>query len=82
MKNWSSKCEKLRDGYVRDVYNQNILHAGHLDKLINGESLRNYIENKKYGELHKINEDIFLWLLTDEELDMARKHLYKTDIVI
>ncbi len=82
LQKWNKSCELIRDGYIRDVYNENIVSTKHLGYKVNGETLEAYILKNKAGELELINSDIYLWKINDDRLEDVRDYLYKGTIVI
>lgn len=64
------------------MYNENILSLKHLTRLVNGQSLKQYIVENNIGSLQIINQELTIWKLDDIQLQIARKHLYESEIVI
>jgi len=71
---FSKGCEKLQEGYIRDVYKENVLSPIHLNRMVNGRKLSEIIVTEDIGSLKSINEELILWKLNDEVLNAARKH--------
>lgn len=79
---WQAGCEKIQSGHIRDVYNENILSQKHLTRLVNRKSLKQYIEEDNIGSLQIINQELTIWKLDDIQLQIARKDLYESEVVI
>jgi hypothetical protein len=79
---WLSKCEKISEGFLRDIYEENVLSTAQLNHSINGRSLKEFIVSENMGELSMINNDVFFWKLNDDQLKKCREILYKTDLLI
>jgi hypothetical protein len=79
---WRNNCEKIKDGFIRDIYNENVLHEVALHKTVNGGTLSDYIVNNGIGQLIHVLDKLYLWKLTDAELKSAKKILYKSSLVI
>lgn len=73
MQNWSKNCEKIQQGYIREIYKENLLNQIHLDRLINGRSLKEIIIGDNLGTLNNINHYLFLWKLNDSQLIFAKQ---------
>lgn len=79
---WRFNCEKLADGYFRDIFPINIVSNKHIENKIGNKSIKEIIIENKLGQLEHIIDDIFYWNLDDKQLKQAREILYKTDYVI
>lgn len=79
---WLKDCEKISEGHLRDIYEENILNTAHLSFSVNNKTLKEYIESEKMGELRTIDNDTFLWILNVSQLKKSREYLYKTNILI
>jgi len=82
LQRWLDNCEKIQNGYLRDVYNENILHQKHLEMLVNEKSLKQCILKNDMGTLEPINQELSFWKLDDRQLKTARDYLYKLEIII
>lgn len=82
LQNWCTNCDRIQTGFLRDVYEENLINKNHLEKEINGRSLRQFIADNNLGVLHQINDFIFFWRLEDNQLGKARDLLYNTAILI
>jgi hypothetical protein len=79
---WQFNCEKIQDGYHRDIYKGNFLGPRHLGKFISGKTLEILIKNERLGILKSINEKLFYWELDGDQLSRARKLIYKSDLLV
>lgn len=79
---WRQDCEKITTGYLRDIYNKNILSETHLGSQVNGQQLKNYILGRSVGSLTSISNDLSLWILDDMQVDIVRKEIRKSGILI
>ncbi len=60
---WNHECELIQSGFVRGVYDVNILTQTHLQKLVNGVALGDIIGREQFGTLDKINDHGLLYPL-------------------
>jgi len=74
---WFKNRESFDDGILRDIFRFNWLNQKQLEINYNNYSLKEYIEQEKKGDLLKINEEIYLWILKDNELNSIRNEMYK-----
>ena len=79
---WRRDCEKITTGFLRDIYNRNILSKTHLERQVNGKQLKSYILGGAVGYLTSITDDLSLWILNDMQLDMVRKEIRNSGILI
>lgn len=79
---WRQDCEKLTKGFLRGIYNKNILNQAQLKANINGMQLESYVIENSLGSLIFINNDISLWILDDKQVSIAREIIAKTNILI
>jgi len=63
IQSWAKNCEKIKEGYIRDIYTTNILSVKSLTNTINKKPLKELIEGENIGKLIQINEDLFIWEL-------------------
>jgi hypothetical protein len=78
---YSSK--RYRTGLLRDIYPYNILTSAHLEQVINGETLEQWIKkNSSHGTLEKITDDHWLWSLTPEQIPAVQEALYPSGILL
>lgn len=82
IRNWNKNCEKIKAGFIRDVYEDNILHTHHLEKQVSNSSLNQFIKDHNLGNLKEINKNIHFWRLDEPHLGVARGFLYKTQLLI
>lgn len=82
LQNWQKNCEKIQDGFFRDIYSENIITRKHLRRMLNEITFEEYIKSEKFGQLVSINDETYLLNIEQENLERARKSLYKTDLVI
>lgn len=79
---WLKNCEKISQGYLRDIYEENILNADQLNKPLNGGSLKDYIVSENMGEISMINNEVFCWKMNQTQLKESRDFIYKTSLLI
>lgn len=82
LKRWFNECEKISAGYIRDIFQENFIIEKHLDFDIRGENLRQIIVLNNLGSLEPIEKEAYYWKLTQDQLDLARKLLYNSGILI
>lgn len=69
------------DGYLRDVYEQNLLGDLHLSRTIEGMSLDSWIREGGRGSLKQV-ADRWLWSLTPEEIHRCRFALNQAGLLL
>lgn len=79
---FSKNCEKIQEGFIRDVYKENILSPIHLNRMVNGQKLSELIESEKIGQLSSINEDLFFWELKEDEVKKTKERINKSGLII
>ncbi|RXK86137.1 hypothetical protein [Filimonas effusa] len=82
LKAWQTKSELIQKGYIRGVFDINLLSKAHLSFLIDGRPLEWHIENEDWGRVFSINPDIYIWQLSDEEIKLSRNSLDKSEILL
>jgi len=70
------------DKRLRDVYPTNFLSDGHLALIVNGVTLRTWIEKRKVGELTPLCGDLWTWRLPDEAIEGVGKILKSAGALI
>lgn len=80
---WVANCEQIKYGYIRDVFNENLLTNAHLTKKGNfGKPLVDEILDRKLGNIESVNSDIFNWQMNEVQLTLARDFIYQSDFII
>ena len=67
---------------LRDVYPINFLTSGHLARTIDGLSLKAWVATRRYGRLTEMQQGVWTWELTDEEIAEARAELRKAGVLM
>ena len=79
---WLNNSEKISAGFLRDIYEENLLNFEQLNKSLNEKTLKEYIVSEGMGVLSPVNGELFFWKMNDGQLKEAREVLYKTDLLI
>lgn len=79
---WKTGCEKIQEGYFRNIFKENILSSVHLNQMVNGQRLSELIEVEHIGQLSAINEELFLWELKEEDVRKVRVFMDKSGLII
>lgn len=74
--------ERNLDLSIRDVYELNLLSEGHLNRQIEGLSLREWIEKTGQGELHQVNTVTWRWHVPYDRIEEVRRPLIAAGITI
>ncbi len=74
---WSNNVCGVKEGYIRNIYNLNFLNASHLEQAIIKELMIDDV-----GTTSKLDGNITIWELTDEELKRAKSKLDASPYVI
>jgi hypothetical protein len=82
LKRWFNECEKITSGFIRDVFELNIMNEKHLDFNIHGNSLRQIITDNSLGDLEQIVDGVYSWTLNKEQLSQTREMLNNSGIFI
>ena len=81
MESWRVNCEKVSQGFFRDIFDENVVSDKHLQNSLRGKFIKDHIL-EGLGTLELIVDGIYLWKLQQSELQKARKIIYKTGIII
>lgn len=69
-------------GRLHDVYGLNVLSQLHLDRMVRGQMLRDWIGDGERGELLSIKEGVFVWTVPDEVRADVRATLFQEGALI
>ena len=67
---------------LHDAYPLNILSPLHLERLVQGKPLRQWIQSGGRGEIIVINDDVFAWIIPDEVRPTVRAELFEANVLI
>jgi hypothetical protein len=74
--------EVYNKGFLRDVYPHNYLSRPLLDREIDGNSLKEWIESDhSHGTLRMLNEYLMLWKVSKQQIKSVRKELSAAGII-
>jgi hypothetical protein len=84
---------RQREGKIRDVFKYNVLSNIHLNAWIEGKNLRSWIEDRMKGSvatifgqtrgsLEEVVEGVWLWSLTDKEIQLVRPSMLKAGLLM
>jgi hypothetical protein len=84
---WSNKYHMpdgdYKTGDLRDIYPMNVLCSIHLQRIVNGQSLKEWIEkDKNHGELEKLDDDLWAWWVESLQIPKVREELKDTGIIL
>ena len=79
---WNANCEKIQNGFVRDVYGDNIVSDKFLQQGFEGKTVQDYIQELGLGIIIPVNSNLFLWKLTSGELKRARNERVIKQLII
>lgn len=70
-------------GDLRDIYPINILCKKHLERVVFGQSFKEWINaSSEHGILEKLNSNIWSWQLQAEQIPIVREKLRSTGMVL
>ena len=67
--------QQVRRGLFRDIFYVNILNFQHVCRKIEGTLMPDYIKEHNLGVIQLVYEDVYLWTLDKDQLEIARKLL-------
>ncbi len=71
------------DGFLRDVYPFNVLTAQHLQRIVFGQPLGEWIaSNSEHGQLREVADGVWTWVLSDSQLPAVRDALITQGLLI
>lgn len=73
---WTNHLSSVLQGFFRNIYRVNLLNEKH----IQNDDI-NFIY-KKYGELSKISDKNFIWILSDDEVKNVSKDIQNTPYLL
>ncbi|MCO5248150.1 MAG: hypothetical protein M9887_04275 [Chitinophagales bacterium] len=79
---WNKERHMVKDGYYRDIFATNIISQTHLKKEIASKSVHQIIDENNLGQLNHIIDDLYSWILNEDELKRARSIFYKSNLVL
>jgi hypothetical protein len=71
-------------GYLREIYPINFINDAHLNhEIFPKTTLKNWIESADHhGILTKVTDELYAWIIPDEDLESITKELAPTDILL
>lgn len=79
----SNNKNKYETGQFRDIYPYNIICEKHLDLVVEGKKLAAWIASDPlHGTLTQLNENLWIWHVSEENIPMVREVLRPTGQVI
>lgn len=82
---WSDigmKRQVYKRGYLRDLYPYNYLTQVHLDRLVDGITLKTWIkQNLSHGTLKEMPQGLTLWSVLPENIPVLRKKLREMGVI-
>jgi hypothetical protein len=83
LQRWRKRCESIKEGLVRGVYQENILSKVQLGRLVNNVSFEEYIISSGKGRLEAISREVFCWSIErEEDLKEIRKYLHDCGLMV
>jgi hypothetical protein len=77
-----SYSKQHQSGKLHDVYELNILSSAHLKATLRGGALCSWIDSGARGQLDKINEDVFAWVVPDSVRSDVRSMLFGEGLLV
>ena len=75
-------AERGLDAKIRDVFELNFLSEGHLNRRIEGMSLRDWIGHTNTGTLRQLNDVTWQWRVPEDLIEEARRPLIDAGITV
>lgn len=74
---------RYKRGDLRDIYPINILSKTHMERIIHGMHFKKWIESDNHhGYLIQLDNDLWSWHVTDEQIPSVRESLRNTGMVL
>ena len=70
------------NSHIRDLFKLNFLSKGHLDRLVNGKRLQDWIVDNGFGNLHQLTPVTWAWEVPGEEIQKLRKPLIDAGLTV
>ncbi len=67
---------------LRDVFEVNLLSAGHLSQKVGQDTLAEWIERERIGELERLSDVTWLWSVPPEQIETVRKVILSAGLMV
>lgn len=75
--------ERYHLGKLRDIYPMNLLSEAHLNQIVFGKTLKDWIESSpEHGELNPLTDILWEWWVPGEKISSVREALRSTGLLI
>jgi hypothetical protein len=68
---FSKNITRLKDGFLREIFDVNFLTDKQLTKTTNGRTLQDFIKNEGIGSLKSINSNNYIWEISEADKSKA-----------
>ncbi len=69
-------------GHFRDIYSENIISQNHINSLIEGMTLFEWIEKNNVGSLKQLSDKVYQWSVPQSQIETARTAIKANSLLI
>ena len=70
------------EGYFRDIYSENIVSQNHVNSMIEGMTLAEWIEKNNIGVLKPLSDKVYRWSAPQSQIEKARMAIKANSLLI